>query len=133
MMQKLWQLKITWDEPLDDDLQAQWRHIATDLKSTAKFPISRCYFDSRMTHPTIHCFADASQQAYGAVVFFTENNQVSFVIAKAHMAPLKSITIPRLELMAAMVATCLIHFVLKAIPFDDSLIYIWSDSQIVLH
>ncbi|XP_065902510.1 uncharacterized protein [Dysidea avara] len=112
-MQKLWQLKITWDEPLDDDLQAQWRHIATDLKSTAKFPISRCYFDSRMTHPTIHCFADASQQAYGAVVFFTENNQVSFVIAKAHMAPLKSITIPRLELMAAMVATCLIHFVLK--------------------
>ena len=41
MMQKLWQLKITWDEPLDDDLQTQWRHIATDLKSTAKFPVAK--------------------------------------------------------------------------------------------
>ena len=133
MMQKLWQLKITWDEPLDDDLQTQWRHIATDLKSTAKFPVSRCYFDARMPHSTIHCFADASQQAYGAVVFFTQNNHVSFVIAKARVAPLKSITIPRLELMAALVATRLTHFVLKAIPFDDSPIYIWSDSQIVLH
>ena len=70
-MQKLWQLKITWDEPLDDGLQAQWRDIATDLKSTTRFTVSRHYFDVRMAHPTIHCFADASQLAY---VFLFQNS-----------------------------------------------------------
>jgi len=56
-------------------------------------------------------FADASQRAYGAVVYFIQHNHVSFVVAKACVAPLKSITIHRLELMAALVATRLTHFV----------------------
>lgn len=130
-MQKLWQLKTTWDEPLDDGFQAQWRDIATDLKATAQFSVSRRYFNVCLSHPTIHCFADASQHAYGAIVFLVQNSQVSFVIAKARVAPLKSLTIPRLELMAALVATRLTHFVLKAIPSDT--VHMWSDSQIVLH
>jgi len=131
LMQKLWRLKITWDEPLDNDLQAQWRDIATDLKATTQFSVSRRYFNVCMSYPTIHCFADASQHAYGAIVFLVQNSQVSFVVAKARVAPLKSLTIPRLELMAALVATRLTHFVLKAIPSDT--VHMWSDSQIVLH
>ena len=131
LMQKLWQLKITWDEPLNNDLQAQWRDIATDLKATSQFSVSRRYSNVCISQPTIHCFADASQHAYGAIVFLIQSNQVSFVIAKARAAPLKALTIPRLELMAALVATHLTHFVLKAIPSD--IVHMWSDSQIVLH
>ena len=103
-MQKLWQLKTTWDEPLDDDLQAQWRDIAIDLKGTAQFSVSRHYFNVCLSHPIIHCFADAdaSQHAHGAIVFLVQNSQVSFVIAKARVAPLKSLIIPCLELMAAL-------------------------------
>ena len=55
LVQKLWQCKITWDEPLDEDLQAQWRNIANDLKSTARYSVSRYYFDACMTHPVVHC------------------------------------------------------------------------------
>ena len=44
---------------------------------------------------------------------------------------MKALTIPHLELMAALVATRLTHFVLKAIPSDT--VHMWSDSQIVLH
>ena len=70
LMQKLWQLKITWDEPLDNELQAQWRDIATNLKATTSFSVSRRYLNVCMSpHPTMHCFADASQHAYGAIVF----------------------------------------------------------------
>jgi len=86
-----------------------------------------------MTHPVIHCFADASQHAYGAIVFFMQDNKVSFVTAKTRVAPLKTLTIPRLELMAALVATRLTTFVLKAIPLHNPQIFMWSDSQIVLH
>ena len=133
LMQKLWQLKVTWDEPLNDDLQSEWKNIATDLKNAKQFSVSRCYFNACITHPSIHCFADASQHAYGAIVFLIQDNHASFVIAKTRVAPLKVLTIPRLELLAALVATCLTHFVLQAIPAYDPPTFIWSDSQIVLH
>ena len=74
LMQKLWQLEITWDEPLDNDLQARWRDIATDLKATTQFSVSRRYFNVCMSHPTIYCCADASQHAYGAIVFLVQNS-----------------------------------------------------------
>ena len=133
LMQKLWQLKVTWDEPLNDDIQTQWRDIATNLKEATQFTVSRCYFNTCMTDPVIHCFADASQLAYGAIVFLTQGNQVSFVTAKTRVAPLKTLTIPRLELMAAMIAARLTKFVLTTIHAHNPPIFLWSDSQIVLH
>jgi len=81
-----------------------------------------------MSNPTVHCFADGSQHAYGTIVFLV---QVLFVIAKARVAPLKSLTIPHLELMAALVETHLTQFALKAIPSET--VHMWSDRQIVLH
>ncbi|XP_065911194.1 uncharacterized protein [Dysidea avara] len=133
LIQKLWQLKVTWDEPLNDDLQAEWKNVATDLNVAHLFSVSRRYFAIHIDHPSIHCFVDASQQAYGAIVFLVQGKQVSFVLAKTRVAPLKTLTIPRLELMAALVATRLTNFVLEAIPTCDPSIFVWSDSQIVLH
>ena len=87
------------------------------------------------THPVIHCFADASQSIhiYSAVVFFTQDDQVSFVTAKTCVAPLKTLTIPRLELMAAIVGTHLTNFVITTISVHNPTVFMWSDSQIVLH
>ena len=66
-------------------------------------------------------------------MFLTEGNLVSFVTAKTRVAPLKALTIPRLELMAALVATRLTCFVMKAVPDLNLSVFMWSDSQIVLH
>ena len=131
-MQKLWQCKIAWDEPLSEDHQAAWKDIAINLKEATGLSVRRCYFTLPTKQPVVHCFADASQRAYGAVVFLTQQNQVSFVTAKSRVAPLKQLTLPRLELMAALVATRLTHFVQNAIPLQDPPVFIWSDSQIVL-
>ena len=133
LMQILWQLKVTWNEPLQENIQAQWKDIAGDLKTATAFSVSRCYFIACMTCPVVHCFVDASKHAYGAVVFLTQGNEVSFVAAKTRVAPLKTLTIPRLELMAALVGTRVTHFVNEAIPVSNSLVFMWSDSQIVLH
>ena len=133
LMQKLWQLKVTWDEPLNKDIEVKWIEIATNLKKATQFSVSQYYINACMTHPVIHCFADASQSAYGAVVFFTQDDQVSFVTVKTHVAPLKTLTIPRLELMAAMVGTCLTNFVITAISVHNPTVFMWLDSQIVLH
>ena len=95
--------------------------------------MKRCYFPTPATQPTIHCFADASQKAYGAIIFLVDSNQVSFVLAKTRVAPLKQLTLPRLELMAALVASRLTQFALSHLSIQDSPVFIWSDSQIVLH
>ena len=133
LMQVLWQLKVTWDEPLPDNIQTQWKDIASELKAATAFSVSRCYFIARMTCPVVHCFVDASKHAYGAVVFLTQNSEVSFVAAKTRVASLKTLTIPRLELMAALVGTRLTHFVMKTIPVPNMSVFMWSDSQIALH
>ena len=129
LMQTLWQQKVMWDEPLQDNLQVQWKNIANDLKTATHLSVSRRYLAARMSSPVVHCFADASQYAYGAVVYFTQDNEVSFVAAKTRVAPLKELTIPRLKLMAALVA----NFVTNAIPVPNLSVFVWSDSQIVLH
>lgn len=67
-----------------------------------------------LTHPTVHCFANAS---YGAVVFLVLQNKVTIVAAKSRVAPLKELTLPCLELMAALVATRLTCFVLSSLTF----------------
>ena len=78
-IQTLWQHKVGWDEPLNNDLAKDWIEIATDLKQSSEFSIKRCYFPAHPTQPTIHCFADASQIAYAAIIFITDNDQASFV------------------------------------------------------
>ena len=78
-IQTLWLHKVGWDEPLNDDLAKDWSEIANDLKQSSEFSVKRCYFPAPPTQPTIHCFADASQKAYGVI---TDNNQVSYVLAK---------------------------------------------------
>ena len=99
-MQQLWKCKIVWDEPLNEDLQLEWKDIATILKEITKLSIKRCYSNTLMKQLVIHCFAEASQRAYGAVVFIALQGQVSFITAKTRVAPLKQLTLPHLELMA---------------------------------
>ena len=67
------------------------------------------------------------------VMFLVLHNEASFVTAKCRVAPLKELTLPRLELMAALIATRLTRFVLSSLPLHDAPIFMWSDSQIVLH
>jgi len=95
--------------------------IATDLRHS-----------SHPTQPVLHCFADASQKAYGAIYL---QEQTFFVVAKTRVIPLKQLTLPCLELMAALIATRLTLFVIIHIPLQNVPIYIWSDSNIgnVLH
>ena len=54
-------------------------------------------------------------------------------MVKTRVAPLKLLTLPRLELMATLIATRLIHFILDTLALQDPPVYVWSDSHIILH
>ena len=85
----------------------------------------------------LHHFSDASETAYGACSYLRSVDSegrvsVQLIMAKSRVAPLASITIPRLELMAAVVATRLAVILEKELKYDNIQHFYWTDSMIVL-
>ena len=74
-------------------------------------------------------------KAYGAVVYLCHQDQVSLVMSKNRVAPTKAITLPKLELMAAVMATRLANFVKSSLHNYDlfTTTHLWTDTQIVLY
>ena len=73
-------------------------------------------------------------KAYGAITYFKRGSEVSFVMAKTRVAPMKQLTLPKLELMAALISARLLSFIHNAMMdlYPMLEVYLWSDSQIVL-
>ena len=105
LYQKLWMEKLGWDDPVPSELlsdHAEWKkqlHLLNHVK------LDRCYY--RVEEPPLtiqlHGFSDASELAYSAVVYIRSiySNSLPFVklvSAKPKVAPLKTLSIPRLEL-----------------------------------
>ncbi|XP_065890652.1 uncharacterized protein [Dysidea avara] len=135
-MQSLWQRNIDWDEPLSNEDQQKWLTIAGNIQEARSLQIPRRYFPTvRVSEQPdrLHVFADASLTAYGAVAFLCNGNSTSFVMAKSRVAPLKPLTLPKLELMGALTAARLCDFIVQALHPLSLSTHFWSDSQITLH
>ena len=107
LLQEVWQQKRSWDTPLHEDLRDKWLSMRDDIFELSNLTLLRAYFphllDKVIDH--IYVFVDASAKAYGAIVYLCSNNNISFVISKSHVAPIKVLSLPKLELMAAVTAT----------------------------
>ena len=64
-------------------------------------------------------FVETSTRAYGVVAYLTSDDDVTLVMAKNHVAPLKNLTLPKLELMATVVASRVPKFVIDALYLKD--------------
>ena len=85
--------------------------------------------------PELHVFGDSSSRAYGAVAYLKRGTESSFIMAKSRVAPVKPLTVPKLELMAATVAARLANHVSSSVNLalnDPVKVYLWSDSQVTL-
>lgn len=86
-----------------------------------------------------YTFCDSSQLAYGAVAYLRattlkSGTKCTFIMSKSKVAPIKPQTMPRLELLAAVLGAELSKYLSNTIlsKFYTSQIILWSDSQIVL-
>ena len=139
MFQKLWELKLEWDEEVPHHIQEQhslWRsqlHILKDI------PFNRCYYRaiSEVIQTELHGFCDASEDAYAAVVYIRATYKegpptLALVVTKTKVAPLKRQSIPRLELCGAQLLAKLLSNVRNDLQIAISNCYAWTDSTIVL-
>ena len=117
LMQEIWRRGTDWDERIPDELLDRWTTWLEDLQRAKTFKSVRCYVlgIGEIQEIQLHVFGDASEQAFAACAYYriqgTRGIKVSLVIAKSRVAPLKILTIPRLELQAAVMSCRLSQFV----------------------
>ncbi|GFW43001.1 integrase catalytic domain-containing protein [Trichonephila clavipes] len=137
LLQELWTLGVEWDSELPPKLRHKWQQWSSEAEGLTEIKIPRFYLgniDQEISKCEIHCFSDASKSAYGTILylrFVTCNNEIetSFICSKGRVAPLKSLTLPRLELTAALLSARLAKQVSSCLKFGAN-IYYWTDSLI---
>ncbi|XP_078051418.1 uncharacterized protein LOC144477563, partial [Augochlora pura] len=135
-MQELWQGKVGWDESLSQDLHSRWVNFRRDLAEITTVQIPRRVLSSYVD-VDMHGFADASERAYGAAVYLRSRASdgrwvVRLLCAKSRVAPLKTISVPRLELCGAVLLARLIAKVRDALGIAPMKVFCWTDSQVAL-
>jgi hypothetical protein len=112
----------------------KWVKLSTDLEAATQTEVQRRYFPLLSSWPSnvvLHIFVDASTTAYGTVAYVTSNSHSSMVMSKSRVAPLKKLTLPQLELMAAVTGSRLASYLSNHLKVTK--IVFWSDSQIVIY
>ncbi|GFS75768.1 integrase catalytic domain-containing protein [Trichonephila clavipes] len=137
LLQSLWQLKLDWNDPLPSNLVSYWESFIDALESINCLDIPRYCLQDKSIRTELHVFSDSSEKAYGAALYLLCINtsgeiSVRLLCSKSKVAPLKSITIPRLELCGAVLLSKLLKRTLDAFKVNISQIYLWTDYSIVL-
>ncbi|XP_062704650.1 uncharacterized protein LOC134286956 [Aedes albopictus] len=137
-MQELALLNSGWDAPVPADIERKWKAFYSHLDKISELRISRFALVSNWIDVQFHCFADASTLAYGACLYVRTTNEagnvrIELIASKSRVAPLKRLTLPRLELCAAKEAAILHSKVIKALSLENVRSIFWTDSTIVLH
>ena len=140
ILRDLCRKKLGWDDEISAEDQQRWRSWLEELPELEKLTINRCFKPvdfGEITSSELHHFSDASQQGYGAgtylrIVDNCDKIHCSLVMGKSRLAPLKSVTIPRLELSAAVVATRLDKMVRDELDIPVHRYTFWTDSTCVL-
>ena len=107
LFQRLWIIGLDWDTSLPSTLKLEWSQIFESLPLLSKLRIPRLVVIPNYTRADLIGFSDASSLAYGTVIYLRTENlenrevKVSLVLAKSKVAPVKTISIPRLELCGA--------------------------------
>uniref|UniRef100_A0A1I7VQ86 Reverse transcriptase domain-containing protein n=1 Tax=Loa loa TaxID=7209 RepID=A0A1I7VQ86_LOALO len=135
-LQYLWKQNRSWNQILTQEDEQQW-HQMIEKWPTKVIDIPRLVIKS-IKQLKIHIFTDASSLAYATAVYalnteYLRGESTSFLIyAKSRIAPIKGISIPRLELLSVLIGVRAAHFVLKQLGLKEVPVTLWSDSQCAL-
>ncbi|XP_063619660.1 uncharacterized protein LOC134792321 [Cydia splendana] len=136
LIQELWTNGIDWDTPVDEAIKKRWEEFYTQIKTIETIRIPR-WIKHKHTTIELHGFSDASEKAYGTVIYsrikMSGQYYISLLQAKSKVAPKKTkSTLPRLELCAAHLLSKLIIKVKDSLDCDKVTIHCYTDSMITI-
>ncbi|GFY46781.1 integrase catalytic domain-containing protein [Trichonephila inaurata madagascariensis] len=112
LLQEAWKLKLKWDDPLPENIKKTFRKWRDETQYLEKIDIPR-YFEIN-GNSELHFFVDACKSSYGACVYIRAVTRLGVKIrlirVRSRVAPLKTLTIPRLELMACCIGARLVLY-----------------------
>ncbi|XP_028168875.1 uncharacterized protein LOC114358909 [Ostrinia furnacalis] len=139
LIQKLWLKRVDWDEEPDEALKEEWSKLRQDFENVKDINITRWIGCSNKETKRIelHGFSDASEKAYASVIYcriinFDGTITTKLLAARTRVAPVKPVSLPRLELCGAVLLSKLLRHVAQAMRIPASQIFAWTDSSIVL-
>ena len=120
LLQTLSRKRLGWDDTLEETDKEQWKHWLDDLPRLRQIQVDHCFKPKgfgEIKEVELHLFSDASRQGYAVAYLRLKDvtNQVhcAFVMGKARLALIREISIPRLELTAAVISVRLSNIIRK--------------------
>ncbi|XP_054723428.1 uncharacterized protein LOC129233424 [Uloborus diversus] len=136
LIQDLWKCQLSWDDPVPPELKERWINYSNDISQLEPVTVPRRVLLHEASNNELYCFCDGSEKAYAAVIYLkssdTSSHQVSLLTSKTRVSPLKTISIPRLELCSAVLLVHLLQIVLSSLHIQIDAIHAFTDSTIVL-
>lgn len=138
LFQRIWRIGTSWDHGIPDELVQDWKNWLRELPDIASLAVPRlCHPSSSLSVTELHVFTDVSNAAYGAVAYLciprhAMDSDRHFLMVKARVAPLKELSLPRLELTAALVGARLSKFIGSTINIPSLQYFCWTDSMVAL-
>ncbi|XP_058837537.1 uncharacterized protein LOC131693614 [Topomyia yanbarensis] len=140
LIQHLWRNGCEWDQEIDEPNWCLWKQWTELLPKVEALRIPRCYLGDTMSLSIetleLHIFTDASENAYGCVAYLRlvvhGAVKCSLIMSRAKVAPLKRQSIPRLELMAAVLGARMRQTIMETHSLRIDQTILWTDSRTVL-
>ena len=128
----------SWDDELPEEIRDKFLEWHSGLPLLGQLNIPCCYFTEPVDQIEHHMFGDSSQDVFCAVGFLrarlssSHKTQISLIYGKARVAPMKALSIPKLKLQSAVLATRLKDDKMTALTVSINHVYMWTDSKTVL-
>lgn len=140
ILQQLCREGFDWDTPLEKTIHNQWAEWKQHVSQLKQVAIPRCYkseITKDVAKAEIHNFSDASTIGYGQCSYLrlvekSGKVNISLIMSKSRVTPLKVISIPRLELQAACTSIEVSKFIKEQLQLNDLTEFYWTDSKVVL-
>ncbi len=132
ILQKVWRSKTDWDEPVKEEILKEWLEWLKATEELPKLRVPRCVTKDSKLEARYHVFCDASADAYAAAAYYVTKEESRLIASKTKVSPLKAISIPRLELLAAELVLDMTKFIKDTVDTSEQEFHYWSDSMNVL-
>ncbi|XP_058452848.1 uncharacterized protein LOC131431259 [Malaya genurostris] len=139
LLQEIWRSGISWDDLIEDQHLQKWIIWKSYLPQASSVRIPRCYFSNFSEKDAtieLHTFVDASELGYCAVSYLRRHQgdhiECALVGSKSRVAPLKFVSIPRLELQAAVIGARFAKSIQEGHSINIIRRFFWTDAVDVL-